>query len=382
MSVHGQSRFKELVEEIQNQREDNELHWFVDEIVIPEFPQIVETLHICSNLLLYNSPQHPDPQNRIERGPAIKLPVSSSKSESLKGIVVRDGAYITQFQVAIRDPYFNRYFNKVHLVKPILLNQIINTKVAIDDSTQLMQDLSNMRETLADQKDHDIYHKKLIKSFENLLSNIHTAKTNLQLPTDPNLVFPLKITPSDAFAPILPQTITVDFYISQAEICIDMKSLYKIVEKPWSEVDPRTGKSHVDKVRDEMKLSSSSTSSVHAPEDRQLESLSDSVSTTGSSSKVEHGSEVSEKPPAHGRDDSSASAGGFLSNVMSHFKPKYDPMDYITRCITYDGIVVMVNKKLEVSTEDPVLVSCFTKLDTIEYLIRKFLKSLNDLTCY
>ncbi|KAI3403083.2 RAV2 [Candida oxycetoniae] len=363
--VQDQSLFTRLVSQIQDATDEKELHWFEKKVVIPEFPQIIETLTVCSNLLLYNSPQHPDPQNRIERGPPIKLAVSSSKSERLKGIVVRDGAYITEFHVTIKDHYFNKYFNKLNLVKPVLLNQIINTKVAIDDSISLMESLPNLDKQQQQQQqqqhqhqkvfeeDHETYHKNLIDSFQSLLSNIQTAKTNLQLPTDPQLVFPLKVTLPDFFHPELPPTITIDYYISQAEICIDLKSLHRITEKPWCEVDSKTGKSYVDNVRDDMKLPSANSS----------------VSSLTQASL--------EKSPALPRVENN----NFLSSMMSHIqlKPKHDSMDYITRCITYNNMVVMINTKLEVSSEDPVLVSCFTKLDTIECIIRNFLKSLKNL---
>lgn len=400
MSFAQHQEFVNSVSQIQKENEERELHWFINHTVIPEFPQIIETLSMCSNLLLYNSPQHPDPKNRIERGPPVKLPVSTSKLEKLKGIVVRDGAYVTQFQVVTRDHYFNKCFNKLNLTKPILLSQVINTKVAIDDSIQLMESLSKLSKAEhehKDDKDHEDYHRKLYTSFRDLLSKVQTAKTSLQLPTDPHLVFPMKLTPRDYFAPELPPTITVDFYISQAEICIDMKSLHRITEKPWSEVDSKTGKSYVDKLREEMKLTSTDLVLIEGKEKKKGVGGTAESSSTLNSSKVALRSnsvtpaasisDISERADLEGlashtllkQSSSDDQTQGFLSSMMSHiqFKPKHDPNEYIMRCVTYNHMVVTINSKIEVSSEDPILVSCFTKLDTIEYLIRKILDSLD-----
>lgn len=61
--------FTELVSSIQHQQDDRELHWLVSLVILPEFPQIIEALTICSNLLMFNSPQQPDPNNKIQKGP-------------------------------------------------------------------------------------------------------------------------------------------------------------------------------------------------------------------------------------------------------------------------------------------------------------------------
>ena len=54
------------------------------------------------------------------------------------------------------------------------------------------------------------------------------------------------------FEPQLLDRIAVDFYLSQNQVCIDLKSLHRITEKPWCEIDAN-GKSFVDKLKEEMK---------------------------------------------------------------------------------------------------------------------------------
>ncbi|KAI5950238.1 RAV2 [Candida jiufengensis] len=363
-SIANKQQFNDLITTIQQDQNDKELHWLVSQIIIPEFQQIIETLKIVSNLVLYNSPQHPDTTKGIERGPAIKLPLTSTTNHSnLNGIIIRDGLYILKFNVVIKDHYLNKYFNKLNLKKPILLQQLVNCKKSIDDSIDLLDQLYLLNETLEKEEseqhttiNHKTYHKQLITSFKNLVSKIQNAKTNLQMPIDPSIIFPENVTDTTAFEPELPKIISIDFYINQAEICIDLKYLHKITEKPWCEIDPNTGLSYVDMVRDDIK---NKKSNQKVEDSKILENLNNN--------------------------DNSSHSSGFFNNVMNQigqFKTStknYDKNDYITRCITYNNMVVMINSKIEVSSEDPILVSCFTKLDSIEYLINNFLYSLNNL---
>lgn len=324
---------------------DAELHWLVRLMIIPEFPQLIEALQICSNLLLYNSPNHPDEAQHVERGPGITLPVSSGKLEELKGIVVRDGAYITKMNVQLKERHFNRVITKLHLVKPFLLPQIITAKKSIDNAVALIVQATLVFDENPTRKCDAESHGVLMAVFGELLSELQTAKNSLHLPTEPELVFPLHFTKPDFFEPELSSHIALDLYISQAEVCIDLKDLYQVEEKPWCDIDLETGKSYVDKVRDQM-----------------------------STGKL--GKDIVGEPLEQEKNDR-----GLFGNVLSHLllKPRREPQDYITRCVTYNNLVVMVNKKIEVSSADPVLVSAFTKLDSVEYMVSSFLENIRTL---
>lgn len=333
------------IHELKRNSLDRELHWLLQQVVKPELPQIIEALQICSNLILYNSPQHPDHKNHIERGPGITLPVSSGKLEALKGIVVRDGAYITKMSVALKDRNFNRVINRLHLTKPMLLPQIITAKKSIDAAITLMVQADSIFDGVPgdgnESKAHVQHHVELISVFNELLRELLTAKNSLQLPTQPELVFPMHVVSQQYFDPELPLLLALDIYISQAEICIDLKDLHRVTEKPWSEIDTATGKSYVDKIRDNM------------------------------SNGID---EI--MPESSDKEDS-----GMLGNVFSHLllRPKYEPQDYITRCITYNNTVVMLSKKIEVLSPDPILVSAFTKLDSVEYIVSSFMENIKKL---
>lgn len=313
-------------------------------MVQPELPQLIEALQICSNLLLYNSPQHPDKSRHIERGPSITLPVSSGKLEELKGIVVRDGAYVTQMAVLLRERHFNRIITRLHLTKPFLLPQILTAKRSIDLAVELLVQASSLFDAPDEACDANA-HDQLQSVFEELLAELQTAKNALQLPTDPHLVFPLHVTAADFFDPPLAPNIALDLYISQAEVCIDLKDLHRVTERPWSDIDSSLGKSYVDQLRDKM-----SAGIV----DKDVMELT----------------LPAEKPDR-----------GVFENVLNHLqiRPRLAPHDYVTRCVTYNNMVVMVDKKIEVSSADPVLVSAFTKLDLVEFIVSSFLENIRKL---
>lgn len=333
------------IHELKSQSLDRELHWLLQHVVKPELPQIIEALQICSNLILYNSPQHPDPKNHIERGPSITLPVSSGKLEVVKGILVRDGAYITKMTVALKDRSFNRVINRIHLVKPVLLPQIITAKKSIDAAITLMVQADLIFDGVPADGGHSElhvhHHTQLVSVFNELLHELQTAKNCLQLPTEPELVFPTHVVDSHQFDPELPPLLALDLYISQAEICLDLKDLHRVTEKPWCDIDEQTGKSYVDKVRDRM--------------------------SSGSNERL---------PESLDKEDA-----GVLGNVFNHLvlRHKYEPQDYIDRCVTYKNMVVMLQKKIEVSSADPILVSAFTKLDLVEYVVSSFMENITKL---
>lgn len=400
--------------ETQARSRHRELHWIIEEMVRPEFPRLIETLHICSNLLLYNSPQHPDPVNHIRRGPAVTLAVSSRNLEHLKGVLVRDGPHITKVNVSLRERHFNKLVNRLLLVKPYLLLQIITAKRSIDNAVELIvqalslfevsgdnalcviepdtssirttrtenqnyehkekgedlnlaKNVTGMEENLKSNENHNLQKPKevgsayndeneikstkskaledkeaqeahiiLMSVFTDLLKELQIAKSSLQLPTEPELVFPEHVTPPGMFEPEVASQIAVDMYISQAEVCIDLKDLHLVTEKPWADIDPITGKSHADLLREQI---------LH---------------------KKEVSSELDEK-----------SDTGVMSLINKHIlKPKYETQDYIARCITFNNQVVIVNKKIEVLTADPILVSTFTKLDSVEHMVSSFLENI------
>lgn len=321
------------IQELKSEGTDRELHWLVNDIVETELPQIVEALQICSNLITFNTPQKPD--LHMERGPSITLPVSSGQLEAVKGTIVRDGLFVTKMSLFIKDKGFKN-LSKLALVRPMLLGQLAESQEAIEDALELIVKASSIFDDTpvggGSPRLHSSAHNELLSIFSELQRKLKTAKTCLQLPTDPRLVFPLNVAKESLFDSKL-DNVAIDIYVNQAEVCVDLKDLYRVTDKPWADIDPKTGKSHVDTIRD--------------------------------------GISAGAAPPNE-------------KNVQNHvfaglLKPKFEAHDYITRCVTYNKSVVMVNSKIEVSLADPILVSAFTKLDSLEYMVGRFVDNIKTL---
>ncbi|RLV84974.1 Regulator of V-ATPase in vacuolar membrane protein 2 [Meyerozyma sp. JA9] len=363
---------------LQQQHSHSEIHWYVSSIIIPELPHVAEALQICSNLLKYNAPSVPDRSQHQERGPPIKLPVSSTKSEAIKGIMTRDGDYITQLTVQLKEPHFNKVLNKLVLRKPMVLKQVLTARLAIEEAYSVISDSSAFLCSPCSPHDAAHNHAQLSDTFRTLLSHLEVARNSLQIPSDPSLIFPLNVAAASSFEPELTPNIAVDLYVTRAEVCIDLKHLHIVKEKPWSEIDPESGKSYVDNVRDEMRLPASTQSTVSTASTPVVPSQPLNMADIESRlHDINHSRSADNPLNSAGR----PSTPTILGNVLSHLslKHRYDPIDYVTKCVTYNNSVVMINKKIEVSSPDPVLVSVFTKLDSIAYLVGTFLENIDTI---
>ena len=336
-----------LIKQFQYEEEEKELHWLTEYAISPQICQIIDTLNLCLELIGGGITY----ENSV---PEQKLPLSSSKLEALKGTITRKGASIANFDVSVDDNYFNKCFSQLKLVKPVRLPQIEAATKAMKEAIKILEHLREISSIHAEKDNHP----RIISGFHSLLDQIYTAKLNMLLPTDPKLVFPLHVIPPYCFEVPLSRSVALDFYISQAEICVDMKYLDHVTAKPWGEVY-EDGRSYVDKVRDEMKRPQMADYEFSS-RDRQSQSISDFYNKLEASSPR-----------------SNHSVGGILKLLVGR---KYSPRDFITKCITYDKRVVIVLKKIEVSTADPNLLSALTKLDSLTYLVGSFLENMQKVT--
>ncbi|KAL6450022.1 RAV2 Regulator of V-ATPase in vacuolar membrane protein 2 [Candida maltosa Xu316] len=300
----------------------------------------METLQICKNLLLYNSPQSPD--SKYEKGPSLKLAISFGNNkvgDAVNGFIIRDGPYIVDLNLSIKNHYFNKHVNRLRLKNPIVLESIVNCLNYLNDAINELQELSN-----SDKK--EVNEEECLKCFVKLSELIKSSKNSLQIPTDPEMIFPLHVTNEDNFESDIKGSenheISVDFYTCDNQISLDLRSLHKVHEKPWCEIDKSTGKSYVDNIRDEMKQSSSTPSDTN-----------------------------------HNPNNNNTNNNNFFSSLIHHFKNKPDAMDYINRAVTYNGHVVLVDKKFEVCTDDPILISILSKLNSLDKKINSIVNIYN-----
>lgn len=293
---------------------DRELHWYVAQIVRPQLAHLRDTLEVCGNLLRHNLPDS-------THGPPITLPISAGALGALLGVLTRDGPSVTKMEIQVGDKRLARVAKTLRLVQPLPLAQVAAAAASVDDA---LAELAQARALFA--PGSRAPHAQLVSQLRALFAAIGAAKVSLQLPTDPALVFPQHVTQPGSFAPNCGLRLAADVYVSQAEVCLDIKALSQVTEKPWCEIDAK-GKLYADRVRDEM--------------------------SAGRTPEIEHTGWRLTRRPAE---------------------------DYVARCVTYGGHVVMVDRKVEVLSADPVLVSTFTKLDSVEYVVGAFMANIETLT--
>lgn len=217
------------------------------------------------------------------------------------------------------------------------LTQIKQCQLLIIDSIEILQNFEKIKES----RDHD--HNQFVSLFTDLKDKINLSKKLLQLPCDPGLVFPNNIPQYDVFDPVLPPNYTLDIYINQGNLCIDIKKLHVIHDEPWCRFIG--GRSFIDIVKEDLKMGRIKIQDLDNLEDLEVYK------------------------------------GLGLNTGFKWFK-RFKPIDYVTKCITFNSMVVMIDKNIEMNTSDPILISVLTKLDTLDYLIRKYLDNLRVLVEY
>lgn len=324
-----------------------QLHWYLC-YIIEELPQLIDTLTTCLELL-----SNPD---------SIKLAITS-KLDWLHGIVTRDGPFIKNMNLHMH--HFK--VPNLQLNQPFELTQIKHCQLCVINSIEKLSQFITLHQRLhqlpapeftdlapngvptslvpevMDETIDEQNHAKLFALFKKLQENILEAKRLLQLPTDTQLIFPQHVPSYNNFIPPLSSEYSLDIYINQANLCIDFKRLHIIKDEPWCQV--KNGKSFVDKVKDDLKIGNLN-----------VNDLQDMSSLALKYPDIEVGS-------------------------FSWFK-KFKPIDYVTKCITFNGMVTMIDKKVEVSLPDPILMSVLTKLDSLAYLINSYLTNLEMLITY
>lgn len=297
----------------------------------------LESSHYFSDIVLLGLPDIADAlsatRHLISDTP-VKLPLTSVHLETLKGIAVRDGTCISEILVHLRHGHAKPV--SLRLITPLVLPQLVDAVLAIEDALEAVQ--------LASALSCGEYVIRLCT----LLTHVDRAKLLLQLPTDPLLVFPKHVCPANAFTPPL-ENLLVDLYVTRAELCLDIKCLHLVTERGWGDFDSSSGRAYIDIIRDEMSSQQENALSPQNVEKR----MAQLVSGTAPSNSI--------------------------LAVLSHFTHKLDPLDYITRGAVYDGHVVLIDGKAQVSSPDAALVSALTKLDSVSYMLSIFVDNLKAL---
>ncbi|CCH41627.1 Regulator of V-ATPase in vacuolar membrane protein 2 [Wickerhamomyces ciferrii] len=304
--------------EIKQQEETvqkSEQKWLIEHIIKPELPKIIETLGHCLDVITSKD--------------IIKLPISSNRTEQVKGIVSRSSSELIDLDIKLHLKTLNR---KIHLKlqSPIELVQI--TKI-IGMITELIGEIEILKQF--DLNDINGFLDQLRK----ILKNLSDCNNTLNKPHE-SILFPQHgINLSETFDTLatgqnlsqFQDKLTIDFFILNTEISIEFKSLEKITESPWNEIDSN-GISHVDKLREGLKNHTIKLNDILDRDKRKL---------------------------------------GHVFGLN-----KFSTNDYLTRSITFNNSVVIEVEKLLIHCQDPNLISIGAKLNGLEHLTSKMFKNL------
>ena len=348
-------------ENVQTSAESSVLQkkWLITEIIKPELPNLIDHVEKCLELLsseerfvmpLSNGSNIPNGTNSNISSPSSASNSNSSSttnttnsSTSIKGTITRQSGYIVDFHAVVKLPDFNKgrpIMLKMETGKKYPLVQIQSIISNLAQSLNLFDELQQISESKTLEFDEtQLFEKKIGKILELLTQSI----TLLQNPPR-ELIFPhnnnnfLKNNFGESYEACesTHHLVNMELVLFKNEVCLDIRNLTKVVKRPWCEVDPNTGLSFADKVRDRLKQDRNG---------RILEILK------------EHGLQV---------DDASV-----LNNLLSSFSvteritlPQANNL--LARCVTFDGRVVTECEKVSINTSDPTLISVSAKLTGLE----------------
>lgn len=291
--------------------------WLIEQIIKPELPNIIETLIKCIDLIVGVD--------------MVKLPITSARTEQVKGVVTRIGTRIESLDIVLQLHSLSKKLN-LKLVKPFELKQLRQLLDLITTNVTKV-------ELLVEQKDLEI--EDFTSHLKAIMENLIKCNGLLTKPSE-SLLFPKhKIDLTKLFKDEhnllhhYQDRLTMDFFLLSNEISIEFKSLEEIKQHPWSEVDSN-GVSFIDKLRDDIKYHKTSLHAVLQKYD---------------------------------------SNNNKLVNLLGLHK--FSTNDYLTRGITFNNKVVIEVEKLVIHCQDPNLLSVGAKLNGLEHLVGKMFKNLN-----
>ncbi|CAL9738247.1 regulator of V-ATPase in vacuolar membrane protein 2 [Monosporozyma servazzii] len=314
----------------------NEHCWLINEIIRPELPNIIDNVEKCIDMLFSDQ--------------VFKMPVSSglntdTPSPSIRGMVTRCGADIIDFQMALHFPQFNKGKSTIYRMnsgQKYHLPQLDSIGKYLQQILQLLEDLEVEQDcpTFINKFDRSL---KLITQSINILQN---PPQELMFPYNNNAIMKQMFTNYEELCESTHHEVSLELVVFKNELNIDFRNLNKVTKKPWCEIDPNTGVSLVDKVRESL--------------------------------KSDRGKKLNEILQEHNIHLEEAS---LLNNLMiSAFNKESTTLqqaqEFIARCITFNGKVVTECEKLQITTSDPSLISITSKLNALEHTISNHFTNL------
>lgn len=332
----------------------NEVLWYVSEVISSQLESIRDTLQICvKNLEETNDTQY-------------KLPLSSHKSEVLKGTVTRENFKITALHIVINSKHSNGGKKIEFQLKPskyLIVRQLLDCHDAMENA------ISNL-DKIMDNNGHGNSADLFVRYMEQVCSHVDLARQSLCNP-DSAYIFPSYRVPGNSFEPQLPKTVALDFLVNEGELTVDFKSLELVEKKPWSVImDKASRLSFADIVRKEI------SKQRGIPVNKTL------------SDEYAKYLKWREQHP-----DDQQEGSGIGTTFKNIFAYNSDPSlssliksanMYLEQSVTFvdddsNPYVVHVTEKCEVVTSDPVLLSICVKLESLQKTLHRIRENLSNI---
>lgn len=319
----------------------NEKVWLVNEIVRPNLPNIIDNVERCVEIL-YSDEIFKMP---ISNNTGANNKINIKDSAVLKGIITRQGTNILDFQMMLSFPEFRQgkqMIYKMDTTKKFPLVQLEEIGEYLEQSLQLLEDLE-VEDNIP----------QFINKFDKVLKLIAKSICLLQNPPK-SLMFPFNN--NSIFKTFFPHCedgissshheISLELSLFKNELCVDLRNLNKVTKKPWCNIDPSTGQSVVDKIKETL---------TH----ERSKKLNDILK--------EHNINIEE-------------SSLFNNLIISTFNKDSTTLEqaqsFIARCVTFDNKVVTEIDKLSITTSDPNLITITSKLNALEYAISNHFTNL------
>lgn len=313
----------------------NERSWLMNEIIKPELPNILGNVKKCLEML------HSDQ--------VFKMPISSNASSgnnpSIKGIVVRQGSFLLDFKAIVVFPEFHKgreILLRMNTGQKFLLAQIDSIEKNLCRILRLLEDLQMVENLNTFTENFGTVLRLLFESI-NLIQN---PPRQLSFPESNNHAVKQMFQNYEAICATAHHEISLDIVLFKSELCIDIRNLSIVTKKPWSNVDPVTGQSFSDTIKDELTMNRSKN-----------------LATT----LEDNGIHIEEPSLIN-----NIMMSTFNTDTTTLAQAQY----YLNRCITFNRKTVIECEKLEITTSDPSLISITSKLNALESSITNYYTNL------
>ena len=318
-----------------------EASWLIEEIIKPQLPNILDNVKMCLDL--------------FQSGEIYTMPLSSSTKENdhtlpfVKGIIARQDQYIVDFQAVVRFPHL--FNGKSVLFKMTSEDEkfpLVQYQMIIDNLRKITERLTGIDTTLTEEE--------FMTMFTEVMGYLNESVVLLQQPSR-ELLYPYNNNEPmkqllgksyEKLKPLAPNNeISLEITLYKNELCVELRNLTRVTKRPWSVIDPETGQSFIDKIKQQ--LTSERTKSLRTV-------------------LHENGIELEDS--------------GFITTLFNStfkqdtFTTLKEAQDCLRRGATFDGIAVLEDAKILATTSDPTLISISTKLRSLQHSIRTHFENL------